>query len=29
MDVSEEEREKISQKIFAFKGVEYLAQTLH
>lgn len=28
MNVSEEERGKISQKIFAFKGDEYLAQTL-
>jgi hypothetical protein len=28
MDVSEEERGKISQKLFAFKGDEYLAQTV-
>jgi len=28
MDVSEEEREKISQKSFAFKEDEYLAHTL-
>jgi len=28
MDVSEEDREKISQKLFAFKGDKYLSQTL-